>query len=87
MTTPKISALLALDSLAEASTELNDARNVLRDKLNQRDRLIQDAFKAGIRKRTVAQHTGISMKRIDIILAKNLDADNSMARYDAGASA
>ena len=82
---PKISALMALDALEEAGNDVQSARYALKDALNVRDRLIQEAVEAGIRQNTIARRTGLSDKTIKRILMKKLDHDHSLAAYDAGA--
>ena len=87
MKPPKISALMALEALQETCTDVQKARYALRDALQERDKLVQDAVEAGIRQNAIARATGMSAKTIKRILEKKLtvQTEKHMALYDAGA--
>lgn len=77
---------MALDALESACDDVQKARYALKDALNERDQLVQDAKAADIPKATIARRTGMSVKTIDRILTKRLDKDEAhMTIFDSGA--
>ncbi len=72
-TSVRISATMALDALAESCMDVEKARHALRESIDQRDQLIRDAKTSGLPYRTLGRTTGLSLNRLQAIMAKSGD--------------
>ena len=67
---------MALDAIEELSDEVDALRHALQDKLNTRDRLIQDAKANGIPYSTLGRRSRLSLKRLQAIVARAVPEDS-----------
>lgn len=66
----RISATMALDAIEEACEEVIQTRHALRQKIQDRDYLIQVAKHAGIPYSTLGRRTRLSLNTLQAIMAK-----------------
>lgn len=66
---------MALDAIEELSDEIDALRHALSEKLDTRDRLIQDAKSNGIPYTTLGRRSRLSLKRLQAIVARAVPED------------